>query len=101
MHYDKKGNPIDFTTYVRLMNREYVRVGYNELNNCVVSTVWVGIDGGAYTRNQSPMIFETMVFPGPESYTDLDVEKYSTEEDAKIGHIKMIYRWALKYEDKS
>lgn len=61
-----------------------------------VSTVWLGLDHN-YSGGR-PLIFETMVFP-PDSYADLDMARYSTEDEAKAGHAAMVEKWLSK-EDR-
>lgn len=51
-----------------------------------VSTIWLGLDHGFGTG--PPVIFETMVF-GDDS-EDLDVARYSTEQQARDGHTEMV-----------
>jgi len=58
-----------------------------------VSTVWLGLDHNLFFSDPNhPLIFETMVFP-PNSYMDLDMDRYSTEAEAKKGHDEMVRRW--------
>lgn len=56
-----------------------------------VSTVWLGLDH-SYSEDAPPLIFETMVFRG--SYSGLDMDRYTTEKQAKDGHIKMVKKWS-------
>lgn len=55
-----------------------------------VSTVWLGLNhnyGGG-----RPLIFETMVF-GRSSWSELDMDRYSTEQEALAGHELMVEAW--------
>jgi hypothetical protein len=52
-----------------------------------LSTVWLGLDHSFGAG--PPLIFETMVFGGPN---DEEQERYSTEEEAKAGHAAMVER---------
>lgn len=56
-----------------------------------VSTVFLGLN---YTWGDGePTLFETMVFDrteDPKSWGDVDMERYSTKEDALKGHEKMV-----------
>ena len=61
-----------------------------------ISTVHLGLDHGMGFSNK-PLIFETMVFRGPES--DLDCERYATEAEAIFGHRRMEKKWAAKQPD--
>lgn len=59
-----------------------------------ISTVWLGLDHRMFSPHQGlpPLIFETMVFP-KEGFEDLDMDRYSTEEEALRGHKKMMEKW--------
>ena len=59
-----------------------------------VSTVWLGLNH-QYGEGK-PLIFETMVFPKKESYSELDMERYSTEAEAIEGHKQMVKKWTDK-----
>tara|TARA_Y100000310_G_scaffold247602_1_gene253239 strand:- start:17773 stop:18003 length:231 start_codon:yes stop_codon:yes gene_type:complete len=37
------------------------------------------------------LIFETMVFD--KDREEIDVERYSTEKEALVGHLKMVKKW--------
>jgi hypothetical protein len=58
-----------------------------------VSTVWLGID---HAREGRPLIFETMVFPDEDNYSELDVARYSTRAEALAGHDAMCDKWIRK-----
>lgn len=59
-------------------------------------------DNGKYFVSTSDVMFsgwETMVFPiiyGEVEYNELDVDKYSGENEAYWGHIKMFQKWNEK-----
>jgi hypothetical protein len=53
-----------------------------------VSTVFLGLDH-AWGGNEPPQIFETMVFGGE---LDQEMDRYSTWEQAEIGHQNMVDR---------
>jgi hypothetical protein len=94
--YDKEGKPISLIEWGRLLeDRDYKIVKQETLESGKwVSTVWLGLDysfGG-----DKPLIFETMVFPSREDFSDLDCERYSTLEEAEIGHIEMVKKWDKK-----
>jgi len=55
-----------------------------------VSTVFLCIDHSY--GDSKPLLFETMVFP-KSSYYDLDMERYSTEDEARAGHKEMVRKW--------
>lgn len=63
-----------------------------------VSTVDLGINH-QFDENLPPLYYETMIFPianGEVLYLDLYCERYTTEEEARIGHQKAIDY--VKYE---
>lgn len=92
-HYDKSGNPISMRDWVRLREhggRDYIVVQQDHVGPYFVSTVWLGLDHGMRLSNEGyrPIIFETMVFRDDES--DLDCWRYSTEDEAREGHARML-----------
>lgn len=63
------------------------KVASNEFDGVIVSTVFLGLDhsfGG-----ETPILFETLVFNGP---MDGEMERYTTWDEAEIGHAKMCER---------
>jgi len=59
-----------------------IRVAHTELEECRVSTIFLGIDAGApFTR--SPLLFETMVIEGPLNSLQ---QRYESWEEAEAGH---------------
>lgn len=93
-YYDKSGNPINMKEWIELKsNKKYHRVGKTILpNGNWISTVWLGLDH-SYTDEGSILIFETMVFP-PDSFIELDMERYTTEQEAIQGHKNMVEKWS-------
>lgn len=72
------------------------RVGYKEFWwGGRVSTVWLGLDH-SFSMSSKPLIFETMVFPRND-YGELDMERYSTEEEAIQGHKRMVLKWFIPF----
>lgn len=62
-----------------------------EVNGYLVSTVDLGINHNF--GEGKPLYYETMIFKKDGKnidYSDLYCERYSTEEEAKIGHKKAI-----------
>ena len=57
-----------------------------------VSTVFLGLDYNFRTIGK-PLLFETMVFNEEGNYTDLDVDRYPTWEEAEKGHTNMVAKW--------
>lgn len=60
-------------------------------NGVMVSTVWLGLDH-SYTPGGRPKIFESMVFY--KSYDELDMYRYTTEEEARLGHKMLVKKWS-------
>ncbi len=63
-------------------------------NGYFVSTVWLGLNHN-YAEGR-PLIFETMVFSSKTSFNEIDMDRYSTEEEAKEGHRRMVEEWSKK-----
>lgn len=53
-----------------------------------VSTVFLGIEH--QFGDGEPLLFETMVFPEKGNFSDEDMERYSTLEEAESGHKRMV-----------
>lgn len=70
---------------VRVVKQENTWMGF------WVSTVWLGLDH-SFLPTQDPLIFETMVFFRGKS--DLDMDRYTTERQAKAGHKRMVALWS-------
>ena len=64
------------------------RVAWTALEKFDVSTVFLGIDHN-FGGDGPPILFETMVFRAGES-SDIDMDRYSTWEEAEAGHAKMV-----------
>lgn len=88
------------------------RVALTELPNARISTVFLGLD---YNWGQGkPLVFETMVFPGPLPWwkdllmrwfprvfyrrwsrlVEKDMARYATWEEAEEGHKRMVEKWS-------
>ena len=91
--YNRQGNPITPSEADSLLiDINYKRILETTLpDGKWISTVWLGINH--QFGNGPILIFETMVFNSKGNFTDLDCERYSTENDAIIGHYKMIEKW--------
>lgn len=93
---DKKVIPVEsfmvweewFETADRIVKQETLSDGK------WISTVFLGINHGFYIGE--PLWFETMVFPKKNDFLDLDIERYTTWEEAEEGHKRMIKKWAIK-----
>ncbi len=90
IYYDKEGNPIDREEWVQLLeNIEYRRIAETKLSDGrQISTVHIGLDHSF--GDGPPLIFETMVFPSKDESADERCERYSTEEEARAGHDRIV-----------
>lgn len=88
-YYNRQGQPIGRMDWAK--NSDDKKVAYDEVTvdskTYRVSTVWLGLNH--QFGDGPPLIFETKVFP-EDSYMDLECERYSTEEDALVGHRTMV-----------
>ena len=71
----------DLIKWAQENTMENRRVADSEKDGVRVSTVFLGIDHGY--DGKGPVLFETMIFGGDH---DEDVLRYTTWEDAVIGH---------------
>ena len=92
-YYDRQGNRISMQEWAKKFNdRIYQRVTETTLSDGKwVSTIWLGLNH--QWRDGPPLIFETMVFPSKGNSTDLDCDRYSSEEEALAGHKAMVEKW--------
>lgn len=81
-YFDRDGQPISLGQYEALFtDDDYRRVALSHIDDVEVSTVWLGLDHSLGGR--VPMIFETMIFGGPN---DTECWRWSTKEQALAGH---------------
>jgi hypothetical protein len=88
---DKDNIPVateDVRIWARMFEETSRRiVDYTEINSQVhISTVFLGINH-RFFEDGPPLIFETMIFGGP---LDQECWRYSTWDDAVIGHKAMV-----------
>ena len=84
-YYDLAGNPISFDDWVRAFEGPR-QIGDTTVGEVRVSTVWLGLDHNFFSSGP-PLIFETMVFGGPH---DEWCDRYSTEDEARAGHERVV-----------
>lgn len=82
-YFDMQGNPMSFKDWVAAFEASNRTIARTEVGERYVSTVWMGLDHSF--SEGPPLIFETMVFPECEL-----CERYSTLEEAKEGHARMV-----------
>lgn len=88
----------DILKWARWMqdHREEYRIGDEVLmgpeGEIFVSTVFLGVDHGFLSYgDRPPVLWETMVFGGPEEEDEGRLmERYTTAEDAAEGHKRMV-----------
>lgn len=90
-YFDKHGQPIDYRSWVILMeDPEYYVIDRTVVDAVLVSTVWLGQGEGR--------MFETMVFwvsTNLNKHGDSDAlpsARYPTLEEAKAGHLAEVKR---------
>jgi hypothetical protein len=99
-YLDKQGKPITLAQWVVLSEswrcgHDYRRVGWTEVGDRIVSTVWLGLDHGF---GGPPMYFESAIF-GPElrevgklrGRREIDVrDRYPSLRAALRGHAALV-----------
>lgn len=86
--FDRDGKPITRDEWGQLCeDYDYRRVAIVDLGERLISTVWMGIDHNV--GKGKPIIFETVVF-GDAFADDVYCERYSTLEEAKAGHDRIV-----------
>jgi len=90
LFYDRQGNPIDVNKWNEYFgNLDYKIVARDVLDDGkVVSTVWLGTNHNY--GDGPPAIFETMIFESEDNFSDLYMDRYSTEAEALEGHKKAL-----------
>lgn len=96
--YDRAGNPITIMEAEALLtDPDALRVAHDPVvldgEIIWISTVFTVVNYSLTGR--WPMIFETMVFGGPD---DLACWRYGTEEAALAGHAEVLARYTERVE---
>lgn len=99
MYFDRAGNPLTLMEWAEMLESgEHQRVAYDLLvygeSHAEVSTVWLGLDHN-FLHIGPPLIFETMVFGGPDG-DEMEQHRYATEEEALIGHAGVVEMVSMK-----
>jgi len=84
-YYDRQGRPMEMMEWARAFEKDDRVIGATQVGEAKVSTVWLGLDHSWH--GGPPLIFETMIFDGPH---DGYQARYSTEEQAKAGHARVV-----------
>lgn len=89
MYYDRQGKELTLMEWAKKFDDSQYRVIRHEIfDKCHVSTVWIGINMQIF-RKCPIEIFETMIFlvdDKEENPLRDYLERYSTEEEAILGH---------------
>lgn len=97
MYYDIDGKELSLNEYMEYASKmppAARRIGGTPLWwGGWVSTVYLGLNHNLVFGGGKPLIFETMVFKPWGRYKSLEMDRYSTKEEAKIGHEEMVKRW--------
>ena len=96
--YRRDGTPCDISELEFVIGSRRV-ASTNLPNGLRVSTVFLGINH-QYEPGGPPLIFETMVFPEEARLRELDMKRYSTEEQAVEGHVAMCNKWIQQPEEE-
>lgn len=87
-YYDRNGQPISMDQWARSFRSDDRQVESTKLDgDAHVSTVYLGLNHNFGAG--PPLIFETLVFGGP---LDGEMDRYTTEADARTGHYAMVQR---------
>jgi len=94
-YLDRQGQPLTLMEWgVLMQDWDYKRIGFTQIGQVNVSTVWLGLDHSMpFLGETAPKIFETMIFGGVD---DEYIERYGTEAEAQLGHhywVKRERRW--------
>ena len=84
-YYSRSGGAITQDEWLREWSGENKRVAKDTVGDADVSTVYLGLNhawGGG-----PPLIFETMIFGGEH---DQDCWRYSSEDQARAGHERVV-----------
>lgn len=83
-----------------IQNEELKTVKQTELpNGKFAITIWTGICqrvGVLHQHEEPSLIFETIVFPSKNDFTELEIKLHGTEAEAVAGHDKLCKRWSLQ-----
>lgn len=87
-YYDRQGKPMELMEWASIFEqRDKKQVAHDLVGHVRVSTVWLGLNHAF--GDGPPLIFETLVFGGS---LDMEMDRYSTEDQALVGHAAMVER---------
>lgn len=92
-YYDINGQKITRDEWlIHFINDSYKIIANDQIGKFRISTVWLGMDH-SFGFEGPLQIFETMVFDTTnkaDTWQNIDMERYSTLEQAKAGHRIMV-----------
>jgi hypothetical protein len=98
--YGMDGKELDDTEAAKLWMTPGARVVEQTK---LASGRWVSTVLLVYDHNHAgkgpPIIFETMVFESENNLRDLACERYSTVEEARLGHLRLVAEWGGRLSD--
>ena len=100
---NKKIIKADLMTWLKWFENSKDRIIKQETlpNGYFVSNVFLGIDYNfSFNPKAKPILFETMVFKDKKSFSELDINRYSTYKEAVKGHKLMVLIWTSKQEKR-
>lgn len=74
----------------RMRDNSSKNVSKDFVNGIEISTIWLGIDHGG--NDNRPLVFETMVFKPKSGGQECYCDRYSTWEEAQLGH-QRAFQW--------
>lgn len=81
---NRKGTPITDLHWGKLFDDpDYKRIGYDDVDGCEISTVWIGKPHVGWDPRE---IFETLIFGKDTEGGDTWSRRYKTEFRAVAGH---------------
>lgn len=91
---DKLGKPIELMEWGRLISDPNYKIikQTTVADGKWISTVWLGTDHSF--GDGEPLFFETMVFPKKGDFNDIDLQRYTTLEEAEKGHEEVVKKYS-------
>ena len=97
IYRDKEGKALDVLKWGKLFeDPKYRFVGQDYVGDILISTVWIGVPQLIWSEHGFGFYgyFETAVLT-PDT-KELEMMRYETLEQAKLGHLAMIHEWKTK-----
>jgi hypothetical protein len=91
--WEEWGQAFEFSN--RVVAKTYVR---SKTGDREVSTVFLAMDHGIPGIDPRPVLFETMIFGGPD-HEDQYQERYCLYPEAELGHLEQV--WRIRGQDEA